>query len=303
MKAGLGRTEADWLEDTDLFMAMEDLELVARGVVEGTLHGLHRSPYVGFSVEFDSHREYQPGDDLRHVNWNVWARSDRLVIKQFEADTNLNLYLMLDASGSMRCDHGPTPKWRYAARAAAAMAFLALGSRDAVGAYLLHNGVTGHVAPRVRPGQFFDVLALLREATPEGRADVGQALDEARQLCRRRGIVMLFSDLFDREEEIISGLSNLRYMGHEVIVVQALDPWEARLPERGQYRFRDLETSETIQTRVAPVREAYHRIVESWRAEFRRRCEEAGIDWVSCLTTDPLRNILIEYLLKRARLY
>jgi len=290
------------MEDPDLFMAMEDLELVARGVVEGALHGLHRSPYIGFSVEFSAHREYQLGDDLRYVNWNLWARTDRLYVKQFRADTNLNLYLMLDTSGSMLCDHGPTEKWKYGARALAALSFLALRARDAAGLYLLQDRICEHVPPYVRPGQLHEILALLQNAAPQGKTDIAQALEQALQLCKRRGIVLLVSDLFDREEQILKGLSNLRYYGHEVIVMQVLDPWEAELPETGQYDFRDLETGETIQTHVAPLRESYRQAVEAWRRDFRSRCEVAGIDWISCLTRDPLRDILIDYLLKREKM-
>ncbi|MCX7044612.1 MAG: DUF58 domain-containing protein [Candidatus Sumerlaeota bacterium] len=295
--------KTSWIEDPDLFMAMEDLEMVARGVVEGMLHGLHRSPYIGFSVEFDSHREYQIGDDLRYVNWNLWGRTDRLYVKLFKSDTNLNLYLMMDVSGSMLTAHGPTEKWKYGARAAAALAFLALNGRDATGAFLLGGRVEQHIPPRVRPGQFVEILAMLQNAKPGGLQDVALGLEEARQLCKRRGMVIFISDLFDREDAILKGLSNLRYLGHEVIVIQVLDPWEAQLPERGQYQFHDLETDELIQTYVTDVREAYQRIFNKWQSDFRRKCEDAGIDWVQCLTTDPLRNILIDYLLRRANLY
>lgn len=284
-------------------MAMEDLELVARGVVEGALHGLHRSPYTGFSVEFDAHREYQLGDDLRYVNWNLWARTDRLYVKQFKADTNLNLYLMLDTTGSMLCDNGPTAKWQYAARAMAALSFLALNSRDATGLCLLHGGVHGFVPPFVRPGQFREIAAALEGAAPRGQGNVGAALDEALQLCRQRGIVLLVSDLLDHEDEIMAGLNNFRYYGHEVIVVHLLDPWEAELPERGQYEFEDLETGERIRTHVEPLRDAYQHTVSGWQQRLKRRCEDSGIDWIACETSDPLRDLLIEYLLKREQLF
>ena len=291
----------DWLQDPDLFMAMEDLDLVARGVVEGALHGLHRSPYIGFSVEFDAHREYHPGDDLRYVNWNLWGRTDRLYVKQFKSDTNLNLYLLLDTSGSMLCAHGPTAKWMYGARAAAALACLALGSRDAAGLYLLADRVHQHVPPRLRPGQFAEILATLQHATPAGHTDIAQAMEEVLHLCRRRGIVVLISDLFDREEAVLRALDTLRYWGHEVIVLHLLDPWEAELPESGQYEFQDLETGEKIQCHARSWRESYRQVVAEWQSGLRRHGEDMGIDWLPCRTTDPLRNVLIEYLLRRAQ--
>jgi uncharacterized protein (DUF58 family) len=292
-----------WLQDPELFMAMEDLELVARGVVEGALHGLHRSPYLGFSVEFDAHREYQPGDDLRYVNWNLWGRTDRLYVKQFKSDTNLNLYLLLDTSASMLCRHGPSEKWKYGARALAALAFLALNSRDAAGLYLLHDRVREYVPPYVRPGQLHEILSLLQNAEPAGTTDLGRALDETMHLCRRRGLVLLVSDLFDRDQAIRDALSSLRYAGHEVILFHLLDPWEQELPETGQYEFRDLETGAKVQTNAASLRESYNRAVSSWRSRLKRHCDDTGIDWVPCLTSDPLRDVLINYLLKRARLF
>ena len=292
-----------WLEDPDLFMSMEDLELVAYGVVEGALHGLHRSPYIGFSVEFDAHREYQFGDDLRYVNWNLWGRTDRLYIKQFKADTNLNLYLLLDTSGSMLTDHGPTAKWRYGARAIAALSFLSLRTRDATGLFLLQDHVRGHVPPRVRPGEFHEILAALTETEPTGSTDIARALEETLELCRRRGIVLLVSDLFDNEDDILRSLSALRYYGHEVIVLHLLDPWEHTLPTRGQYEFRDLETGETVRAHAGSLRESYGQVVQDWREGLRKRCEDAGIDWLACDTDTPLRELLIDYLLKRATLH
>lgn len=284
-------------------MSMEDLELVAYGVVEGALHGLHRSPYIGSSVEFDAHRDYQFGDDLRYVNWNLWGRTDRLYIKQFKADTNLNLYLLLDTSGSMLTDHGPTEKWRYGARAIAALSFLSLHTRDATGLFLLQDHIQGHVPPRVRPGQFHEILATLGEANPTGSTDIARSLEETLELCRRRGIVLLISDLFDNEDEILRSLSALRYYGHEVIVVHLLDPWEHALPSRGQYEFRDLETGETVRAHAGSLRESYGKLVGEWRDRLRKRCEDAGIDWLTCDTTTPLRELLITYLLKRATLH
>jgi len=290
------------LQDPELFMALEDLELVARGIVEGALHGLHQSPYVGFSVEFNAHREYQLGDDLRYVNWNLWGRTDRLYIKQFKSDTNLNLYLLLDCTASMLCANGPTAKWRYGARALAALAFLALNTRDATGLFLLQSGLEEFVPPFVRPGQFHEILALLERARPRGPTNLAKALAETSQLCRRRGLVVVVSDLFDQDEGILGALRHLRHHGHDVIVVHLLDPWEADLPESGQFEFQDLETGARLRTNVEPLRTAYRRAVADWRDRLQRRAEDAGIDWLSCETSAPLRDVLINYLLRRSRL-
>lgn len=296
-------TESDravWLDDPDLFMAMDDLELAAAGIVEGALHGVHRSPYLGFSVEFDAHREYQPGDDLRYVNWNLWARTERLYVKQFKSDTNLNLYLILDASASMCCANGLSSKWRYAARAAAALSYLSLQSRDAAGVTLLGHRVLDHVPPRVRPGQFNEIVSLLSRCEPRGTTDFATAMEEALHLCGRRGIVMVLSDFFADDQAVFRALADFRYYGHEVIACQILDSWESRLPEHGQFEFHDLETDERLRTNAPAVRDAVHRQISQWRRTLARFCADSGIGWLDCTTTDPLREVLIDFLIRRA---
>jgi len=290
-------------QDPDMFMTMEDLELVARGVVEGTLHGIHRSPYIGFSSEFESHRDYQLGDDLRHVNWNIWARTDQLYIKQFKADTNMNLYILVDKSGSMRCKNGKQQKWDYAARAAAALAFLGLSGNDASGLCLLDDHIHGYVQPKVRPQQLFDILSMLHHATPESQADMSKALNEVAEVCKRKGIIFLLTDFFDQEQEILTGLDTLRLMGHQVIVMQILDPWELQLPKTGQYEFSDLETKERIIAHTSDIYQEYNKTVVNWQDNIKQECENRGIEFFSCLTTDPLKNILTNYLLKRTRMF
>lgn len=286
--------------DPDLFLAMEDLELVAHGVVEGFMEGRHRSPFIGFSVEFDSHREYQQGDDIRYINWKLYARHNRLYIKQFNADTNLNLHLLLDVSGSMACDHGPTTKWRYASRAVAALTHLGLRGRDAVGLTLLGDGVMDHLPPRTRGEQLQQVATMLVNASPGGGTGLGRALDEAAKLCRRRSLLVLFSDLFDAEEDLFGALDQLRYHDHEILVFQLLDPWERDLPDDGQFRFIDLESDEEMVADARVVHDAYQHQVDGWLTRIRRGCEDRGIDWVCCSTADPLQNILVDYLAKRA---
>ena len=291
------------IDDPDLFMAMDDLELVSHGIVEGALSGNHRSPFIGFSVEFDSHREYQTGDDLRHVNWDLWARTDDLYVKQYRSDTNLNLYIFMDISGSMLCDNGPNLKWRYAARAAAALSFLALSGRDAAGVYLLKDRIEQYTPPRVRPGQFHEILATLQNARPSGKAEISNAMDEALEVCKRKGIVVFISDMFDNQDAILSGLNNFRYLGHEVIIFQILDPFEASLPEKGLYEFTDLESEEKLKVDVATIRDDYNRAFTEWQNGFKHRCENHGIEWIPCLTSDPIRGILIDYILTRTRMF
>ena len=278
----------DRLEDPELFLAMEDLSLAAQGIVEGAIQGLHRSPFRGFGAEFDSHREYQAGDDLRFLDWNLYARHGRYYTKQFQADTNLNLYLLVDATGSMGMQRSAVTKFRYAARAAAAMALLTRRSRDAAGLFLLRGGIAEALPPRSRPGQFDDIVGMLASTVPGGAADVGKSLDAVIDTCRRKGIVVLFSDFLDQEETLMRALRVLRHQGHGVIAVQTLDPWECALPEGGDFEFEDLETGQILRTGTPDIREGYARAVAEWRARLARECEEAGIRWVSTLTSEPL---------------
>jgi uncharacterized protein (DUF58 family) len=294
-------TSWDQLSDPALFLAMNDLSLAAHGIVEGALQGLHRSPFRGYGTEFDSHREYLPGDDLRYLNWNLYARHGRLFIKQFRTETNLHLYLLLDASGSMATKQGPATKYRYAARATAAFALLTRRSRDAAGLFLLHEGVSAALPPRTRPGHFEEICDLLETSKPTGPGHLGKAMDEISEACRKRGIVVVFSDFFDEEELLLQGLRALREQGHEVIAIQLLDPWECELPEDGDFEFADLETGETLKTSSPEIRAAYAKTVADWREHLRGECEAAGIQWLSLTTETPLADVLIQYLLRRSQ--
>lgn len=297
MAAPVGGAGWERVEDPALFLAIDDLELAAHGIVEGALHGLHRSPFRGFGAEFDSHREYQPGDDLRYLDWNLFARHGRYFTKQFRAETNFDLYLLVDATGSMGTRRGPTTKFRYASRAAAALALLTRRSRDAAGLFLLQSGVVQALPPRSRAGQFEEIIALLQSAVPGGAADLGRAMDEVAQVCRRRGVVVLLTDFLDQEEALLRGLRVLRQQGHRVLALQILDPWECVLPEQGDFEFADLETGQTLKTSAPEIRSAYAGAVAAWRESLRRNCDEAGIDFVSATTTDPLVDVIVHYLL------
>jgi len=283
----------DQLEDPELFLATDDLALAARGIVEGALHGLHRSRLRGHGAEFHSHREYRPGDDLRTVDWNLFARHGRIFTKESQADTNLNLYLLVDASGSMGTKHGPATKFRYAARAAAAIALLSRNTHDAPGLYLLRSGIADALPPRTRPRHLDDLFGLLESTVPEGPADLGAALEEVLETCRKRGIVVLLSDFFDKEEALLRNLRALREQGHDVIAIQILDPWECALPAQGDFQFVDLETGGTLETSAPEIREGYAAAVAEWRESLRRECESGGIDWVSTTTSEPIGEVLL----------
>lgn len=293
-------TDLRELVDPVFFSQLESIDLRARGIVEGFLQGLHRSPFVGFSVEFASHREYSPGDDLRHVNWKLFARQKRLYVKEFDAETNLNLYLMLDVSGSMECAGGGIGKLAYGSALCAALAHLALKQRDAVGITLYADEVLAHLEPRAKPQQLEEVFRTIESIKARPPSDAGRALQQAAQLARHRGLVVLISDLFDDLDAIIQGLEHLRFRNHEVLLFHLFDPWERSLPLEGNIRFRDMETGEEITTETEGVRDAYCRRVDDWCEQIERECLNRSIERVELTTDQPLDKALRDYLVRRA---
>jgi uncharacterized protein (DUF58 family) len=291
------------LIDPVFLSRLGSIELRARSIVEGSMHGLHRSPYLGQSVEFFSHREYAQGDDLRHLNWKLYARHDRLYVKEYDADTNLNLYLLVDASASMACANTGRSKLHYAASLAAALAHLALKQRDAVGLTLFADRVIGHLPPRSKPAQFDEVLAAIARVETRPAADNDRALHEAAELAGRRGMVAVFSDLFGDLDAVVSALDHLRYSNHEVILFHILDPYERDLSVDGNIRFRDLESGETLTTQAEGVREAYKKAVDEWRQALELECRKRAIDRIELTTDDPPDRALLDYLVKRAATY
>jgi uncharacterized protein (DUF58 family) len=291
------------LIDPVFFSRLESIELRARSIVEGSMHGLHRSPYLGISVEFASHREYTPGDDIRHLNWKLYARNDRLYIKEYDADTNMNLYLLLDASASMSCANTGRSKLHYAASLAAALAHLALKQRDAVGLTVYSDAVTAHLAPRAKPGQLDEVLATIAAAQIRPTTDNDRALHQAAEFARRRGIVVLFSDLFGDLSTIVGGLDHLRYNNHEVIIFHIMDPWERDLSVDGHIRCRDLESGETLTTQAEGIRASYLQAVDDWRQQLEIECRKRAIDRIELTTADPPDKALLDYLVRRAKTF
>jgi uncharacterized protein (DUF58 family) len=294
-------TDAAELADPEFFSRLQSVELRARSVVEGFLHGLHRSPYVGFSVEFASHHEYVPGDDPRHINWKLYARQHRLYVKEFDGDTNLNLYVLLDVSGSMACASLGRSKLNYAATLAAALAHLAIRQHDAAGVTLFAESVLGNLPPQAKAHQLQEIFGLVATVTPQARTDAGKAIHQAAQLCRKRGMVAVISDCFDDVSRVMDALDHLLFLRHEVVLFQVLDPWERDLPLEGNVRFRDLETGETLTTLSEGVRDGYRVAVREWLIDLDRECRSRGIDRVELTTDDPLDRALVEYFVRRSR--
>jgi uncharacterized protein (DUF58 family) len=292
-------TVADLVEPQRL-ASIEDLDLVARWVVEGFVHGWHRSPYVGFSVDFASHRDYVEGDDLRHLNWKLYGRYDRLYVKQYEAETNVDLHLLLDVSASMTVGDDDLRKLRYGMMLCASLAHLASRQRDAVGLALLADRVVEHYPARAKSDHLMQLMAVLAQPRAHPPVAALRAWHEAAELIPRRGVVVLVSDLYYDLEELFAALDHLRHVGHDILVFQILAPLERRMPLDGPVRLVDAETGESLETLAHEIRESFCSTVEQWIQEIHHGCQMRDIDHV-CLTTDqPLEVALRDYCVRRA---
>ncbi|MFC7337770.1 DUF58 domain-containing protein [Haloferula chungangensis] len=288
------------LADPEVYLAIEDLELAADGIVNGIWQGYRRSPYRGSGVEFESHRDYRPGDDPRHVNWAMHARHRRLCVKEYRTETNLPLYLLLDASGSMSVANGPSNKFHYAARATAALARLAHDNRDSTSLLILREEVDFALPSRSGTRHFQSMLATLQQCEPSGAGDLARALEKSLDYCRHRGLIVLFSDLFSPEDDTLRALRCLREQGHEVIVFQILDPLEHELPDAADLEFEDAETGRILRTSAGAIRQEYAMSVARWRAGMEHLCQTSGVDWVTCSTADPLSEVVAGFLHHRS---
>lgn len=293
------------LADPRSLADLGNLEFIARAVVEGFLIGLHRSPYRGFSVEFAENRPYNIGDDPRHVDWKMYARSDRYYVKQYEEETNLRGYLVLDLSGSMAWSSEPVrllAKADYARLLAAALAHLLLRQGDAVGLLTFDERVRDHVVPRGKRSHLATLLRSLERVSADGRTDAEGALRDVAVRLPRRGLVILLSDLLVDREQTRRALRYLRHRGNEVLVVHVMDPAERDLPSSGDAVFLDPESGEELRTNSAALRRLYRESVARAVAGWRRECLAMGADYDVVTTDTPLGLALRRYLDKRSRL-
>ena len=293
-------TPEDFLDPVAISRA-ESLGLQARFIVEGYMAGEHRSPYHGFAVEFAQHREYAPGDDMRHLDWKVLGRTDRYYVKQYEQETNYVAHVLLDGSESMRYGSGRLNKLQYGKLMAACLAYLILYQRDAVALGLFDTEMREYVPRSDTRASLRNLLTRLAAFAPRPGTSVGAALhDLARQLSRK-GLVILISDLFDDEQRILDGLQHLRFGGHEVVVFHTLDPDELEFPFHGLVEFEGLEEPTKVLTRPGEIRKTYLREFEAFRGRLREGCERNQCHYVLVNTGHPLPEVLSGYLALRRR--
>lgn len=279
----------------------ELLGLHARQVVEGYLAGEHRSPFFGFATEFAQHREYAQGDDLRHLDWKVLGRTDRYYVKQYEQETNFVAQVLLDGSESMRYGSGAVTKLQYGKQLAACLAYLILLQRDAVAVGLFDAAVRRYLPRSNNRANIHVIMGQLAAFDARATTQIGPVLHEMAAQSPRKGIVILISDLFDDEEQILGGIQHLRYIGHEVVVFHVLDPAELDFPFTGNVEFVGLEGVPPLLTRAQEIRRSYQAEIEAFRTRLREGCERNQSHYVMVNTGDALRDTLSGYLAFRRK--
>jgi uncharacterized protein (DUF58 family) len=279
------------------------LDLRARYVVEGFLSGMHRSPYFGQSIEFRQHRQYTFGDDLRYVDWKVWAKQDRYYVKQFEEDTNLRCTLLCDVSNSMRYGRGAMTKFDYGCTIAASLAYLLLRQQDAVGCVAFDDAARMTVPLRTKRNHLDSVIKALGLCSPRNKTDLQQVLRNVAESYPRRGLMVLVSDLLTDREGLFRGLRLLRSRGHDVMVFHVLDDDELDFPFNGPTRFEGLELSEQLRCNPRALREGYLTALGAYLEEVRHGCSSHNVDYTLLRTSQSLEAALAAFLSSRLGMY
>ncbi len=282
---------------------LQGLEIKARLIVEGFVSGLHKSPYHGFSIEFAEHREYVPGDDLRHVDWKVFGRSDRYYLKQYEEETNFGCYILLDTSESMRyrSEQAVLSKLEYAQHIAAAIAYLVLQQRDAIGLATYDNSLRQFIRASSHASQIKPLCHVMEESPAAGELSMGPIFHETAERIKKRGLVVILSDLFDDVTSLMHGLKHLRYRRHEVIVLHTIDPAEQDFPFEDPTLFKGLEGLPEQLTEPRALRAAYREEFEQFLHEVRKGCRDMHMDYALLRTDQPLNVALSSYLAGRSQ--
>jgi uncharacterized protein (DUF58 family) len=288
----------------DVIQQVSRLDLKARFIVEGFIAGLHDSPYYGFSSEFSEHAKYNVGDEIKRIDWNVYARTDKYYIKRFQAETNLCCYLVVDVSKSMGFSYGgAVTKLEYATYMAAALAYLMVHQQDAVGLATFDDSIRNYLRPKSKRSHLAALLGALAQKPRDRMTHLAECINQAAGLCRDRGLVILFSDLIPSEgesaEDVIRALHHFSYRGHDVILFHVLDHAELTFPFGGPTRFIDVESGREIKVNSDSVRRAYVQRVEAFRERYREAALRARMDYVLVDTEASFDKVLVSYLLAR----
>ena len=289
--------------DFDTLSRIGNMQLLAKTVVEGFILGLHRSPYRGLSIEFAEYRQYVPGDEIRHLDWKVYGKTDRYYIKQFEDETNLNCHIVLDKSASMGYGSGKLTKLEYGSYLAAALAYFMMMQRDATGLVLFDTEIRTLLPPRSRLPHLHLMLSELEGLRPSGTTATGKPLHDLAEGIKKRGLIVLISDLYDEPADVLSGLQHFRFLGNDVIVFHLMDKAEMEFPFDHVTEFIDPETGERLLTAPDAVRKQYLAEMDAFFSAYREGCADLNVDYKLFDTATPLELALSEYLYQRSRRY
>ena len=284
----------------DVIQQVQRLDLKARFIVQGFLSGLHSSPFHGFSVEFSEHRKYNVGDDMRMIDWGVYAKTDRFYIKKYEAETNLDCHLLVDCSGSMGyAAGGRMSKMDYSICLAAALGYMMIHQQDSVGLMTFDEKLRAHLPPKSKRSHLMNLLGELARTKPFGRTNLAAALHDAASRIHKRGLIIVLSDLLADQAEVVKALHHLRFRGHDLIVFQVLDYSEMAFEFDGQVRFEDPETKDHVDTNPQAIRASYLQEIRAFMDEYRRACQSVRADFVSVHNAMTFDKALIEFLTQR----
>ena len=282
---------------------LNSMSLRARLVVEGYIIGHHRSPYHGFSVEFAEHRSYGPGDEIKHIDWKLFGKTDRLYVKRYEEETNLRAHIILDTSKSMLYSSGEVSKLSYANSLAASLSYLMINQQDAVGIAKFSEKIDTFIPPKARPSHLNLILSQLDDKDSGNDTQIGMVLHELADRIKKRGMVILISDLLDKPENIMKGLKHFRHQNQEVIVFHIQDRKESEFDFDTRTKFFDMETGEEIVTEPWHIRSNYNELISKLESNYKSNCRENLIDYVPLFTDQSLDIGITEYLIKRSKLF
>jgi uncharacterized protein (DUF58 family) len=290
--------------DFDVLARIDNMQLLAKVVVEGFLLGLHRSPFRGFSVEFAEYRQYSPGDEIKNIDWKVYGKTDRYYIKQYEEETNLTCYILLDASASMgyRSKEGGLSKLQYGCYLTACLSYFMMGQRDAAGLTIFDDKIRTIVPPRLRQTHMKHILAALEGCEPGGETNIAGPMHDLAEGLKRRGLIILISDLMSEPQAVPSALQHFRFQGHDIIVFHVMDNAELTFPFDTMTEFTDLETRERALVSPEGIRQEYMGELGQFLAAYEKGCADVKADYKLLDTTRPLELALSEYLFRRSRL-
>ena len=282
---------------------LNSMSLRARLVVEGYIIGHHRSPYHGFSVEFAEHRSYGPGDEIKHIDWKLFGKTDRLYVKRYEEETNLRAHIILDTSKSMLYSSAEVSKLSYANSLAASLSYLMINQQDAVGIAKFSEKIDTFIPPKARPSHLNLILSQLDDKDSGNDTQVGMVLHELADRIKKRGMVILISDLLDKPENIMKGLKHFRHQNQEVIVFHIQDRKESEFDFDTRTKFFDMETGEEIVTEPWHIRSSYNELISKLESNYKSNCRQNLIDYVPLFTDQSLDIGITEYLIKRSKLF